>query len=183
MLVLVAGLLAGCGSSAAVSTRAATTSAPRPTPKPASADPYTASLAYARCMRAHGVPHPSPDRKGDFHLTLAQERRMKKVPRARREAAARACFHTLKGLDMRPLSREAQRRALAVLGRLRRCMARRGHVLGKPIVQYRGLGRWMFGFTRAPSERGSIRDQHACERSTHLAARLDRIIADDRAGY
>src|SRR3954465_381514 len=112
-LVLAVLLIAGCGSSLSVSTLRATTTASRPRPTAASADPYTASLAYARCMRSHGVPHPNPDRKGDFHLTLAQERRMKTVPHERRQAAAKACFHTLKGLDMRPLSREAQRRALA----------------------------------------------------------------------
>jgi hypothetical protein len=134
-------------------------------------------------MRSHGVPHPNPDRKGDFHLTLAQERRMKTVPHAQREAAAKACFHTLKGLDMRPLSREAQRRALAVLGQVKRCLARRGHVVGKPIVKPMSMGRWMFGFDRAAQGPGSVRDGHACERSTHLAAKLDRIIADDRAGY
>jgi hypothetical protein len=132
-------------------------------------------------MRAHGVPHPNPNRKGDFHLTPADERRMRSVPHREREAATRSCFHTLKGLDMRPLSREAQRRALAVLAQLRRCMARWGHVLGKPIVENRGMGRWMFGFQRAPDERGSIRDQHACEQTVHLAAKLDRIIADDHA--
>src|SRR3954447_14650252 len=98
-LVLAALLLAGCGSSASVSTRRATTTASRPRPPAASGDPYGASLAYARCMRSHGVPHPNPALKGDFHLTLAQERRMKTVPHERRQAAAEACFHTLKGLD------------------------------------------------------------------------------------
>jgi hypothetical protein len=179
LLPLAAVMLTACGSSATVSTERATTTRPRPTP--VSADPYAASLAYARCLRAHGVPHPNPDRKGNFSLTAAQERRLKSVPRAKRQAAMRACFHTLKGLDMRPLSREAQRRALAVFAQLRRCMARRGHVLGKPIVENRGMGRWLFGFERAPDERGSIRDQHACEQSVHLAAKIDRIIADDRA--
>jgi hypothetical protein len=172
-------LLAGCGS-ASVSTRA-TTAPPPPGTTTAGADPYAASLAYARCMRAHGVPHPNPDRRGDFSLTAADERRMKQVPRARREAATRACFHTLKGLDMRPLSREAQRRALAVLGQVRRCLVRRGHEVGKPIVRNMGMGRWMFGFANASPEPANVRDQHACERSTHLAAKLDRIIADDRA--
>jgi hypothetical protein len=183
LLVLAALLLVGCGSSASVSTRRATATTSRPRPTAASADPYTASLAYARCMRNHGVPHPNPDRKGDFHLTPAQERRMKTVPHAQREAAAKACFHTLKGLDMRPLSREAQRRALAVLAEVKRCLARRGHIVGKPIVKPMRMGRWLFGFDRAPGDSGSARDQQACERSTHLAARLDRIIADDRAGY
>ena len=54
-------------------------------------------------------------------------------------------------------------------------------MVGELIVQYRGLGRWLFGFRRTAGERGSARDQRACEQSVHLAARLDRIIADDRA--
>ena len=85
--------------------------------------------------------------------------------RTQAEAAAKACFHTLKGLDMRPLSREAQRRALAVLGDVKRCLARRGHVVGKPIVKPMKLGRWLFGFDRAPGD-SAARDQHACGRST-----------------
>src|SRR5919198_5947635 len=72
-----------------------------------SPDPYTASLAYAKCMRAHGVPHPLPDKKGDFSLTRADERRMRAVPRQVRKAADDACFHTLKGLNLRPLSKRA----------------------------------------------------------------------------
>ena len=122
---LAALLLAACGSSRTAATRRATT-AVAPRPATAGADPHAAALAYARCLREHGVPHPDPGRKGNFSLTPADERRLKSVPHARRETAMRACFHTLRGLDMRPLSREARRRALAVLRRLRRCLARRG---------------------------------------------------------
>ena len=42
-----------------------------------SPDPYTASLQYAQCLRAHGVPHPLPDAKGDFSLTAADEARLR----------------------------------------------------------------------------------------------------------
>ena len=182
-LLLVGALAAGCSSKASHS------SARRHAPKLASrptADPYRASLAYARCLRRHGVPHPNPNRAGDFNLTPADERRLRAVPKRQREAAMRACFHTLKGLDMRPLSRQGQRRALAVLRELRRCMQRHGHTLGTPIVRNLSMGRMMFGFERAPRQGSRQRyahDQHVCEKQVDLARKIDRIIADDRSGF
>jgi hypothetical protein len=149
---------------------------------PPSHDPYTASLAYARCMRAHGVPHPDPDRTGDFHLTAAEERRLKQAPR--RKAADRACLPTLSGLDNRPLTHEAHVRALRVLRQVAACMKRRGHQMGAPIVKNLSHGRAMFGFkgiepgARSP---GYLRDEHACEQRVRLAHKLDVIIAQDRS--
>jgi hypothetical protein len=61
-------------------------SAPAAAPRP-SADPYQAGLAFAACMRAHGVPHPDPDRNGDFNLTPAQEHRLRAVGMAKVRAA------------------------------------------------------------------------------------------------
>jgi hypothetical protein len=150
------------------------------------ADPYRASLAYARCLRSRGVPHPNPNRAGDFNLTPADERRLRSVPKRKREAATRACFHTIKGLDNRPLSRQGKRRALVVLRELRRCIQRHGYEVGAPIVRNMTLGRMMFGFERvAPpaSPQRLERDQHACERDVHLARRINQIIADDRSGF
>ena len=181
--MLGAAVFAGCSS------KAAKPPAPtRPHARPAhrSADPYRASLAYARCLRSHGVPHPSPNRRGDFNLTAADERRLRSVPKRRREAATRACFHTLKGLDMRPLSRQGQNRALLVLQELRRCIQRRGYGVGNPIVRNMSMGRMMFGFDRSAvggSRPAYERAQHACEREVHLARRINRIIEDDRAGF
>ena len=167
-LLFVGAVLAGCSSK---------TTAPRTRPHPpakashVSADPYRPSLAYARCLRRHGVPHPDPNRAGDFNLTPADERRMRAVPKRQREAATRACFHTLKGLDMRPLSRQGQRR---------------GYTLGAPIFRNMSMGRMMFGFERTPQQvprQRLERDQHACERQVHLARKLNQIIADDRSGF
>jgi hypothetical protein len=135
-------------------------------------------------MRAHGVPHPNPDRTGDFHLTLKQEARMKRVPLAKRQAADKACFYTLKGLDNRPLSVEAQRRALDVLKELAACMKARGRIEGAPVVKNLGRGRAFFGFDRAPrggDPKTLLRDEHACEKKVRLAQRLDVIIAQDRS--
>jgi hypothetical protein len=169
---------AGCGTGGHAAPTTVTTPA-----RPAAADPYKASLAYAECMRAHGVPHPNPNAQGDFHLTYAQEARMRAVPAPVREAAQRACFHTLKGLDMRPLSKEAKLRALAVLRELSRCMLARGHRMGRPVVKNLTLGRAFFGFQSAPRPGGThlIRDEHACEKQVDLAGRIDTIIAADRS--
>src|SRR5215469_1154418 len=38
-----------------------------------------AALAYAKCMRSHGVPHfPDPDSNGDFHLSNSRQGRESK---------------------------------------------------------------------------------------------------------
>jgi hypothetical protein len=182
-LLLVAAVAAGCSSKAAAPP--ARHHPPARATRP-SADPYRASLAYARCLRHHGVPHPNPDRTGDFNLTPADERRMRAVPHRQRAAATRACFHTLKGLDMRPLSRHGQTRALAVLRQLRRCMQQRGHVLGTPIVRNLTMGRMMFGFERTPrqgSRQRYERDEHACEKQVDMARKISRIIDEDRSGF
>ena len=63
---------------AATAALSATAAAPRP-----SADPYEAGLAFAACMRGHGMPHPDPDRNGDFNLTPAQQHRLRAVGMAR----------------------------------------------------------------------------------------------------
>jgi hypothetical protein len=164
---------------AAAPAAAASAAAPPP-----STDPYTASLAYAECMRAHGVPHPNPDRTGDFQLTPADERRMREIPQARRKAADKACFYTLKGLDNRPLTPQAQSRALGVLREVARCMLRRGHAMGTPVVKNMSRGRAFFGFKGVP--RGApdpslMRDELACEKRVGLARKIDKIIAADRS--
>jgi hypothetical protein len=81
-------LLAGALAFAAAGCRGAASIVHKAAPASASTDPYTASLRYAVCMRGHGVPHPNPDRSGNFRLTpAAEERRMRSVPRSTREAA------------------------------------------------------------------------------------------------
>src|SRR3954471_14308718 len=150
---------------------------------PPSHDPYTASLRYAVCMRAHGVPHPDPDRSGNFRLTPEQERLLKSVSRSRRIAADKACFHELKGLNNRPLTAQAKRRALGVLREVRRCMAGFGISLGKPVVENRPRGRAAFGFENAPPPtQAQARAQRVCEARVDLAGKLDEIIAEDRSG-
>jgi hypothetical protein len=147
-----------------------------------SASPYTAGLAYAACMRAHGVPHPDPDRNGDFHLTRAQDKALRAVGRAKVEAATKACFKYLKPVvSTKPLSATAIARAKAVLADVRECVRRNGFVLGAPVVKNLTLGRAMFGFL--PGERPTKAMNKAeleCEQHAHMAKRLDAIIAADR---
>jgi hypothetical protein len=157
---------------------------------PPSHDPYVASLRYAQCMRAHGVPHPLPDKHGDFSLTAADEKRMRAVPERIRKAADDACFHHLEGLNLKPLSKHALALATKVVADLGRCIHDAGFATGRPQVRNLGRGRASFGFTTLPNEdraywnsatgRQNLRAMHACEQRVHLAKRLSKIIADDR---
>ena len=154
---------------------------------PPSHDPYVASLRYAACLRAHGVPHPNPDARGDFHLTPAQERRIRSVPRSVRAAAEQACFHEIAGLNNRPLTLQARKRALGVLKQVGACMRGYGFVMGPPVVQNRPHGRAFFGFKYAPPVEPSMRPklnraEHTCEKRVNLAGKLDAIIDEDRSG-
>jgi len=162
-------LAAGCGSSAHVSSHRFESKA------------YTAAVAFAQCMREHGVAHPDPDRSGDFELTPKQEQRMRASATPKQhEAAEQACFHFLKGtVSTKPLSKAAQRAALVPLRDLKRCLARHGYHVGKPIVKPMSRGRAFFGFDGATPTPPAV--QHGCERRVRLAERLNVIIKVDRA--
>lgn len=184
---LVLGLAAaGCGAEKRSPPVPSAAPAAKRTPgSPAlSADPYKAALAYAACMRAHGVPHPNPDRTGDFHLTPAQEQRLRKAGHAKVEAATRACFTYLRPVvSTKPLSAGAKARAVKVLEQLRSCVRKAGFELGAPIVKDMTLGRAMFGFQPGPSPPSSAmtKAEHTCERRIHLARRISAIVDADRA--
>ena len=145
-------------------------------------------------MRDHGVPHPDPDEHGDFSLTPADEKRMRAVDPKRRKAAESACFHHLEGLNLEPLSPHAIALATRVVADLGRCLNGYGHKVGPPEVQNLGRGRASFGFEQLPTRdraywqspvgrleaRRLQRDQLICEKRVKMAARLNKIIADDR---
>jgi hypothetical protein len=160
---------AGCGSASHVSAHRYRSKA------------YTAAVAYAKCMRAHGVAHPSPNRTGDFELTAKQEARMRaSATPAEHEAADKACFHLVDGtVSTKPLSKAAQHAALVPLRDLKKCLAQHGYKVGKPIVKLMTRGRAMFGFDRATRTPRPV--QLGCEKKVHLAQRLDQIIKVDRA--
>ena len=152
----------------------------------AAVNPYTAGLAYAACMRAHGVPHPDPDRKGDFSLTPAQEAQLRAVGRAKVRAADAACFHFIKPVvSTKPLSEHAMAQARAVLQQVRTCVRAAGFRLGPPTVENMSRGRAMFGFQNgafsSPMSKELNQAQHACEGKVGLAKKLSVIIAVDRA--
>jgi hypothetical protein len=177
---------AGCGGSHAAAPTAPPQAASLTGPIP-HIDPYKAAVAYARCMRAHGIPHPDPDANGDFHLTPAQDKAMHKASPKQHEAADKACFHLLKGtVSTQPLSKGAQRAALGPLGEVRQCMRGFGYQLGKPIVKNMTRGRAMFGFDYAPVQKTPQARQkmqgaqHTCEKRVGLAKKIDAIIKADR---
>ena len=184
-------IMSATAPGAAAGMRAGASAAANPPP---STDPYIASLRYARCMRQHGVPHPDPDRQGDFSLTPADEKRMISVDPKRRKAAEDACFHHLKGLNLAPLSPHAIALATRVVADLGRCLRSHGHEVGTPQVRNLGRGRASFGFKELPTRGREYwqspagrreaprlqRDQLVCERRVRMAARLNKIIADDR---
>ena len=177
---------AGCGGTQKAAPPAPAHAASLAGPAP-HIDPYKAAVAYARCMRAHGIPHPDPDANGDFHLTPAQDKAMHAATSRQHEAADKACFHLLNGtVGTKPLSEGARRAALVPLGEVRQCMRGFGYRLGPPIVKNMSRGRAMFGFQYAPTptsakERARIQGaQHTCERRVRLAAKIDAIVKADR---
>jgi hypothetical protein len=151
-------------------------------------DPYKASLAFARCMRQHGVPHPNPDSAGNFHLTPRQEQLMKRATPQQHELAERKCFHFLKPVvSTRPLSAHAKALARVALRGLAACMRSRGYDFyeSPPVVGNLSRGRAFFGFERADPRLKKVegiprflRARTACEQK--LNAKLDAIIAADR---
>jgi hypothetical protein len=137
-------------------------------------------------MRAHGVPHPDPDRAGNFRLTPAQEQRLREAGRERVEAADSACFRNLEPVvSTRPLTPQAKARALRVLGELRACVRERGFRLGDPVVRNLTRGRAFFGFDTDPNASkpspAMTRVEHACEVEVRLAKRIDAIVTADRS--
>lgn len=162
-------VLAGCGSTAATTAHHFESKA------------YRAAVAYAQCMRGHGVAHPNPNRAGDFELTPKQEARMRASATPKEhEAADAACFHFLRGtVSTKPLSKPAQKAALVPLRELKSCLAAHGYRVGKPIVKLMTRGRAMFGFDRAVRTPPDV--QHGCEAKVHLAQRINQIVKIDRA--
>jgi hypothetical protein len=174
--------LTGCGGSAAHS-------ASRHPPAPGPSKAYTASVAYANCLRAHGLDHPDPDENGDFSLTPKQEERLKaSAPLKERQQADQKCFHLLRGtVSTKPLSEAAKRAALAPLRDLKRCLKGFGYQVGNPVVENLQRGRAMFGFDTSgaqPATKAGRAKRHdaqiTCEKRVGLAQRIDEIIKLDR---
>jgi hypothetical protein len=105
-----------------------------------------------------------------------------------RKTAEDACFHHLRALNLRPLSKKAIARATEVVAELGRCIEDAGFAVGPPEVKNLGRGRAAFGFKRVPGaaplvgrvQQRFLKASHGCERRVHLATRLSKIIANDR---
>ena len=178
LLVLTAFALAaaGCASQTRV---AATTTEARPV------DPYSASVAYVRCMRAHGIALPDPKANGDIQLTPPDERRIGR-PGPKNDAADRSCFRFLRGsTSTQPISARGRRRMANIMKGLARCMSNQGYEFNEPVVKNLSRGRVSMLFPDMPAktmaESGTPRYKRAqrqCERG--IPAKLDAVIADER---
>jgi hypothetical protein len=138
-------------------------------------------------MRQHGVPHPNPDRGGNFHLTPHDEQLMRRAGSRKHEAAEKGCFHYLKPVvSTKPLSSHAKALAATALRGFSQCMRARGYDFFRdPVVRNTSRGRAFFGFQKADPRAKKVQRSErylnartACERK--LNAKLDVIIADDR---
>jgi hypothetical protein len=188
LVAMLAALTAGCSTESRAQSRDEEKTRPaNAAPAAQVVDPYKASLAFARCMRQHGVPHPDPDRGGNFHLTPREERLMRRAGRRQHEAAEKACFHHLKPVvSTKPLSRRAKALATRALEDFSRCMRGHGYDFYRdPTVRNLSRGRAFFGFsrtdpaiTRAQRTTRFLRARTSCEKA--LNAKLDDIIATDR---
>ena len=114
---------------------------------------------------------------------------MLRVSPAKRKTAQEACFHLLKGLNLKPLSRQALARANSVIAELGQCMRDHGHKVGVPNAKNLGQGTASFGFSRvrrpkgywaSPAGKRYVKDLDMCMEEIHFAARLTRIIKADR---
>ena len=184
LVLVLAAAASGCGSARAPARHLVPTAAGS-----TQSQSYRASLAFARCMRAHGIPHPNPDRLGNFSLTPRQEREMRRAASPKRhEQVERACFHYLKPVvSTKPLLAHARSLARGALRTFAGCMAARGYDFfrSRPVVRNLTLGRAFFGFAevdprsrRVQNAPAFLRARAACEK--RLNARLDAIIAADR---
>ena len=76
-----------------------------------------AALAYARCVRAHGVPnYPDPDSNGKFHI----------LPEGPQGTAADHACHHLLSAGAAPMSQSQVQHALSQLLKYARCMRAHG---------------------------------------------------------
>lgn len=115
---------------------------------------------------------------------------MIRVSETKRKTAQKACFHLLKGLNLKPLSRQALTRANRVIAELGQCMRDHGDKVGVPNAKNLGQGTASFGFSRvtrpkgywaSPAGKRYVKDLDTCMEQVHFAAKLTRIIKADRA--
>jgi hypothetical protein len=107
-------LTAGCGGSS--STTAATTTTAT----------QNGALAYARCMRSHGVPNfPDPTSSGGSHKEAVVSA-LQEVSNSQADAASTACIHVNGGSPGTGQSAAQSQAPTAAMLAFARCMRRRG---------------------------------------------------------
>jgi hypothetical protein len=160
--------LAACGSGpsgASVASQGSTTSVPgassgSPAPAGASATgpPAEQALAFARCLRHHGVPgFPDPDSNGNFPPSAKQA--TARNPRQFREAR-NACSDLLPGGGNGPTAAEWQQ-ILTTMVKFAQCMRHNG-VPRWPDPSYDTHGRPVFNITVDPSSPQFVAEISAC---------------------
>ncbi|MEW5991123.1 MAG: hypothetical protein AB1736_07215 [Chloroflexota bacterium] len=127
------------------------------TPAP-SVDPEEAALAFAECMRDHGIDMPDPqiDSNGNMRVTIGAGGNIGEIDRETMEAAQEACRELLPGAGLarpggRELTPEDEERILAFA----ECM--REHGIDVPDPQFGGGG----GFIRVGPGAGGDDDGQA----------------------
>lgn len=88
---------------------------------------YTQALAYAQCMRAHGVPsYPDPNSKGQFYIANGSKDPTANVSTAVLNAAATACRKLLPASMVKPPSGQGSTTNQAAQLRWAACMRSHG---------------------------------------------------------
>ena len=148
LLVILAGCAGGATGSNGVATLNSADPAASAAPS-ASLNPRDALLAYARCMRDHGIDMPDPqfdETNGNFQVQVGAGPGTKPTDTQKLDAAQQACQHFMEGVAFGPgnggdVDQETQEKLLA----FSRCMRDNG--IDFPDPQFDG-GRVMIGAGR-----------------------------------
>jgi hypothetical protein len=121
-------LVSGCGGSsspgvAAVGTATTSTTTPNNSPSSGTSTQVHGALAFARCMRAHGVQNfPDPDSHGNFHPLSQQALGVSKQTTL---TAQQACKHPLSGAGSATPQQRQQKIAFGV--KVAQCLRAHGY--------------------------------------------------------
>ena len=110
--------LAACGSSSSSATGTSSGGA---------SSAYTKALAYAQCMRAHGIPsYPDPNSKGQFYVANGASDPTANVSTTVLNAAAQACQKLLPATMVKPPNGQGSTSGQAAELRWAACMRSHG---------------------------------------------------------
>jgi hypothetical protein len=144
LLVVLSACTGGAGSSNGVATLNSADPAASAAPS-ASMSPQDALLAYARCMRDHGIDMPDPqfdDTNGKFNVQIGAAG-SKPTDKQKIDAAQQACQHFMDGVAFGPGGGEIDQETQDALLAFARCM--REHGIDFPDPQFEDGGKVMIG--------------------------------------